>query len=64
MQFIGLGIGFAILALVVLLFATRVLLAGSWLLGWLRGMFGLTLLGIAVARFSCLRYQYLPTNPK
>lgn len=66
MQFIGLGIGFAILALVVLLFATRVLLTGSWLLGWLRGMFGLTLLGIAVAgglvAYDISTYQQIPSD--
>ncbi len=66
MQFIGLGIGFAILALVVLLFATRVLFAERWLLGWLRGMFGLTLLGTAVAgaliAYDISTYQQIPTD--
>lgn len=48
MQFIGLGIGIAILALVILLFAARLLLGERWLMGWLRGMLGLSLLSIAV----------------
>lgn len=39
---------FIIIALVVVLLAARLLLKGSWLLGWLRGMFGLTLVAIAV----------------
>ncbi|QEY58939.1 hypothetical protein FXF61_07030 [Pseudomonas sp. C27(2019)] len=66
MQFIGLGIGFAILALVVLLFATRVLFAERWLMGWLRGMFGLTLLGTAVAggliAYDISTYQQIPSD--
>ncbi len=66
MQFIGLGIGFAILALVVLLFATRVLFGERWLMGWLRGMFGLTLLGIAVAggliAYDISTYQEIPND--
>lgn len=37
-----------IVALVVVLFAARLLLKGSWLLGWLRGMLGLALVAIAV----------------
>lgn len=39
---------FIIIALVVVLLAARLLLKGSWLLGWLRGMFGLALVAIAV----------------
>lgn len=66
MQFIGLGIGFAILALVVLLFATRVLFTERWLMGWLRGMFGLTLLGTAVAggliAYDISTYQQIPSD--
>lgn len=39
---------FVILALVIVLFAARMLLRGSWLLGWLRGMVGLSLIAVAV----------------
>lgn len=66
MQFIGLGIGFAILALIVLLFATRVLFNEPWFMGWLRGMFGLTLLGTAVAggliAYDISTYQQIPSD--
>lgn len=66
MQFIGLGIGFAILALIVLLFATRVLFNEPWFMGWLRGMFGLTLLGTAVAggliAYDISTYQEIPSD--
>jgi hypothetical protein len=66
MQFIGLGIGIAILALVVLLFATRILFDKHWLMGWLRGMFGLTLLSAAVAggliAYDISTYQEIPSD--
>lgn len=66
MQFIGLGIGIAILALVVLLFATRILFDKHWLMGWLRGMFGLTLLSAAVAggliAYDISTYQEIPRD--
>lgn len=39
---------FIILALVIVLFGARLLLKGSWLLGWLRGMAGLLLVGAAI----------------
>ena len=48
MQFIGLAIGFAVLAFVVLLFAGRILTGDRWLMGWLRGMLGLSLLAVAL----------------
>lgn len=51
------------LALVVVLFAARVLLKGSWVLGWLRGMTGLVLLVLAgfmaLAAFDFYSYKQL-----
>ena len=46
MQYLGLAVGVGFLALVTMLLAMRVLLGGNWLLGWLRGTFGLLLLGL------------------
>lgn len=66
MQFIGLGIGLAILALVVLFFAARILLGQDWLMGWLRGMAGLGLLCIAVlgglVAYDISTYQAIPSD--
>jgi hypothetical protein len=66
MQFIGLGIGFAILALIVLFFAARILFTERWLMGWLRGMFGLTLLATAVVggliAYDISTYQEIPSD--
>lgn len=66
MQFIGLGIGFAIVALVVLLFAIRVLLGERWLMGWLRGMFGLSLLAAAITgglvAYDIGTYREIPSD--
>ena len=45
MQFTGLGIG---LALLILLLAAHILITKHWLLGWLRGMMGLSLLAVSV----------------
>lgn len=43
--------------------ALRVLLQGSWILGWVRGMFGLLLLGVALAigllAYDVFRYQQI-----
>lgn len=46
MQYLGLAVGVAFLSMVVALVAVRVLFGGQWLLGWLRGTFGLLLLGL------------------
>lgn len=46
MQYLGLAVVVALLALVVLLVALRMLFGGNWLLGWLRGTFGLLLLAL------------------
>ncbi len=64
MQFIGLAIGFAVLALIVLVFASRLLIAERWFLGWLRGMLGLSLLAVALTggllAYDISTYQEIP----
>lgn len=64
MQYDGLALGIALLAVVALLLAGRVWLGGSWLLGWLRGTCGLLLLGvagfIALLATDLRSYQPLP----
>lgn len=66
MQFIGLGIGLAVVALLVLLFASRILITKHWVMGWLRGMFGLTLLAVSIVggllAYDISTYQEIPTN--
>ena len=66
MQFIGLAIGFAVLAFVVLLFASRILTGDRWLMGWLRGMFGLSLLAVALVgglvAYDISTYQEIPQD--
>lgn len=48
MMYSAVAIGLAILALVVALFGLRLLFNRHWLLGWLRGTIGLTVLVLAV----------------
>ena len=66
MQFIGLAIAFAVLAFVVLLFASRILTGDRWLMGWLRGMFGLSLLAVALVgglvAYDISTYQEIPQD--
>lgn len=66
MQFTGLGIGFALLALLILLFAAQILMTKHWLMGWLRGMFGLGLLVVSVLvgllAYDISTYQQIPKN--
>lgn len=66
MQFTGLAIGLALLALLVLFFAARLLITKHWLLGWLRGMFGLILLAASVLggllAYDISTYQQIPKN--
>lgn len=66
MQFTGLGIGLALMALLLLFFAVRLLVTKHWLLGWLRGMFGLTLLAVSVLAgllaYDISTYQQIPKN--
>ncbi|AWM61666.1 hypothetical protein C6Y58_20065 [Stutzerimonas stutzeri] len=47
MQYLGLAIVIALLAVIVLLVALRLLLGGSWLMGWLRGTCGFVVLALA-----------------
>ena len=47
MQYDGLAVGVALLALLALLLAVRTLWRSDWLLGWLRGTAGLLLLALA-----------------
>lgn len=48
MQFLGLAAALAVLAILVLLVALRLLLGGRWFLAWLRGTLGLCLLIVGV----------------
>lgn len=52
-----------VIALIVVLFACRILFKSNWLLGWLRGMFGLLLLGtslvLALSAFDFYSYKQL-----
>ena len=54
---------FVVLALFLVLGAARVLLKGSWILGWLRGMAGLALLAVSVflvlSAFDLYSYKQL-----
>lgn len=47
MQYDGLAWATALLALLAVLVAARILFGGNWLLGWLRGTCGLAFLGLA-----------------
>ncbi len=47
MQYLGLAVVVAILALIIVLVAVRVLVGGHWLLGWLRGTFGMLVMALA-----------------
>lgn len=64
MQYLGLAIAVAFLALIVVLVALRLLLGGQWLLGWLRGTFGLVVLAlgslIGVIAYDVHHYRPLP----
>ena len=64
MQYDGLAVGVALLALLALLVAARILWRSDWLLGWLRGTAGLLLLAlaglIALVANDVRSYQPLP----
>lgn len=47
MQYLGLAVVVAVVALLTALIAVRMLAGGHWLLGWLRGTFGMLVLGLA-----------------
>jgi len=64
MQYDGLAVGVALLALLALLVAARILWRSDWLLGWLHGSAGLLLLAlaglIALVANDVRSYQPLP----
>ncbi|MCQ4297348.1 hypothetical protein NAU58_17365 [Pseudomonas stutzeri] len=66
MQYIGLAIVIALLAVIVLLVALRLLLGGTWLMGWLRGTCGFVVLAlaglIAMLGYDVSTYTALPSE--
>ena len=47
MQYLGLAVVVGFIALLTALIAARMLAAGHWLLGWLRGTLGMLVLALA-----------------
>lgn len=47
MQYLGLAVVVALVAFIIALIAVRMLFGGNWLLGWLRGTFGMLVLALA-----------------
>lgn len=66
MQYIGLSVVVAVLALLTLLVALRLLINRHWLLGWLRGTCGLALVALAGAiglvAYDVGSYEALPED--
>ena len=66
MQYLGLAIVIALLAVIVLLVALRLLLGGSWLMGWLRGTCGFAVLALAgligLIGYDISTYAALPND--
>lgn len=66
MQYLGLAIVVALLAVIVLLVALRLLLGGNWLMGWLRGTCGFLVLAlaglIAMVGYDVSTYAALPNG--
>lgn len=66
MQYLGLAIVIALLAVIVLLVALRLLLGGSWLMGWLRGTCGFAVLALAgligLIGYDISTYSALPSD--
>lgn len=66
MQYLGLAIVVALLAVIVLLVALRLLLGGRWFLGWLRGTCGFLILAcagvIGLVAYDVSRYVPLPAD--
>ncbi|WP_137885624.1 hypothetical protein [Pseudomonas sp. 2FE] len=64
MQYDGLAWGIALLALLAVLVAARILFNRHWFLGWLRGTFGLAFLALAglvgLVAYDLLGYTSLP----
>lgn len=57
MQFVGLAVGVAIVALLILALGVRILVRGNWVLAWLRGSLGLGIVVLA-ALFGLLAYDF------
>ncbi|MCY1297933.1 hypothetical protein D9M68_247610 [compost metagenome] len=66
MQYDGLAWCIALLALLALLVAARILFNRAWFLGWLRGTFGLAFLAlaglVAVVAYDLMSYTALPQD--
>lgn len=66
MQYLGLAVVVALLALIVALMAVRMLASGHWLLGWLRGSFGMLIMTLAaltgLVAWDLASYQPLNTG--
>lgn len=66
MQYDGLAWGIALLALLAVLVAARILLNRAWFLGWLRGTVGLAFLALAgvigVVAYDLVSYDALPQD--
>ncbi|MGY4534821.1 hypothetical protein ACVW0Y_003971 [Pseudomonas sp. TE3786] len=66
MQYDGLAWGIALLALLAVLVAARILLNRSWFLGWLRGTLGLAFVALAgligVVAYDLVSYDALPQD--
>lgn len=64
MQYLGLAVVIALLSTITALVAMRVLVSGQWLLGWLRGSFGMLVLAlgglIGLIAWDVSTYQPLP----
>lgn len=66
MQYLGLAVVVALLGLIILLVAVRVLANGRWLLGWLRGSFGMSVLAlgllVGLVGWDVSSYRPLPAD--
>jgi len=64
MQYLGLAVAIAVVGLIVLWIAMRMLFGGNWLLGWLRGTTGLLVLAAAaltgLVAWDVCTYRALP----
>lgn len=66
MQYLGLAVVVALLGLIILLVALRILANGRWLLGWLRGSLGMLVLALGIvvglATWDVSSYRPLPAD--
>src|SRR5690606_464051 len=64
MQYLGLAVAIAVVGLIILWIALRMLFGGNWLLGWLRGTIGLLVLAgaalIGLVAWDVYSYRPLP----